>query len=209
MSGVFRPYTFVDVFGTIVGQQQSVDTSETTTGGFAEDDEVAVVTEAVSATLAPEWTLQTNGSVFFYAQINGAAHWTWSAEFFTTGESPYAPFQPNGGEENTSSYYASDRVTLVDNSDNYTSNGNAQSVTLNQWTSKGWSYDGGPNVIWLKIQVSNNASYTTGPLSVRSPSIVTTGGNLIVPSLTFTSGNVQYLNGEAWDQGVWGGGAWQ
>lgn len=151
-------------------------------GGVADDAGVGftgidntLTTFAGGATLSNGvYTIPENGSVTFWARINGSAQWTWRAQYYTSTESPSPSFQPNGGSLQNAQYFADDRTTAEDNSASYTGNGNAQAVPLNSWTTIEWSYLGGPNVQWLKMTVSADTGYVGGTLKIQNPVILNT-----------------------------------
>lgn len=68
MPGVYRPYTLVDVLGTITDQAtQSQDTSVSGIGFFAEADETTILTDSWTS------TVQTNS--VWDAGVWGAVSW--------------------------------------------------------------------------------------------------------------------------------------
>lgn len=97
-------------------------------------------------------------------------------DFFASTSSPYSAFAPNGGYHSGISYYASDGVTLVMNSANYTSNGCAHgSGALNTWDLSDMfcSYSGGPLVVYTRIRFSGSSGgYTSPDLKIRNPLLI-------------------------------------
>lgn len=117
--------------------------------------------------LTGEYSIPANSGLYFWAKIDGAAKWYFSFDGWTDTAS--TQFTPNGGRLMTSTYFADDRTTMVTNTDNYQSNGNAALMPLNTWSRQSWGYDGGPNVVWFRMYISNAAPYVAGTLKVRAP----------------------------------------
>lgn len=66
MPGVYRPYTWVDILGSLNGQNSNAaDTSTSGVGAVAEADETLVVVDAVTAIVAAPagWDQQAWGSL--------------------------------------------------------------------------------------------------------------------------------------------------
>lgn len=99
-----------------------------------------------------------------------------NAEFYTSTSSPHANLTPSGGWHLGIRYYAADRVTLVENSSGYTSNGCAQPIPLNQWSTSPapCSFSGGPNVEFISYFLYGSTSgYASPDLEVRAASLKT------------------------------------
>lgn len=95
-------------------------------------------------------------------------------ELFSTGSS--VTFSPNAGVYSGSAYYAADGTTPATSSAGYTTNGNAQSVPLNAWTSRTWVVTTGPNVQYVRYNINlAPATYTSNNFKVRNPSIERNG----------------------------------
>jgi type II secretory pathway pseudopilin PulG len=108
-----------------------------------------------------------------YIPINERV-WANYAEFYMSQPSPYVSYQPNGGCLFGSSYFDSN-FAPIKNTEGYQGNGAAYAVPLNAWSQKGWSYatNSGPGVMYLKIVISSNSTYTPPAYKVRN-FIVTT-----------------------------------
>lgn len=90
--------------------------------------------------------------------------------------------QPRSGQTSKSGvhagsqYIGADGVTLVQNSANYTSNGNAQLTDLNTWAPYSWSTACGPNVIYIRFTLNSSPTSYTSDNRLRNPIITVTGG---------------------------------
>jgi hypothetical protein len=105
-------------------------------------------------------------------------HWTFSADYFSTGASPYWPGA--GGYLQGSDYWNADGSAAY-NDGGYTGNGNAAEYPLNTWTRKSWGYLGGNNIAYMRINIQANATYTAPSFSVRNPALTTTGSTTYSP----------------------------
>lgn len=93
-----------------------------------------------------------------------------SYELFSTTAAPN--FTPQAGAYSSSAYYAADGTTPATSSGGYTTNGNAQAVPVNVWTSRNWTISTGPNVHYVRFNiVMSPATYTSNNFKVRNPSI--------------------------------------
>lgn len=85
-------------------------------------------------------------------------------------------FSPQAGGYVGSAYYGADGTTSVMSSAGYPSNGNAQAVPLNAWTSRSWAVSTGPNVQYVRFNINlAPTSYTSNSFKVRNPSITRQG----------------------------------
>lgn len=97
------------------------------------------------------------------------------ADFYATIASTNVSLQPNGGQHQGISYYASDGSTPVTNTAAYTANGCAQSYPLNAWklADTRCVYSGGPNVIYVKMTFTgSNGGYASSDLKIANPIIM-------------------------------------
>lgn len=95
-------------------------------------------------------------------------------DFYTTTPAATSDIAPEGAYHSNISYYASDGITLVLNSGNYTSNGCARGIALNAWALnvKTCIYSGGPNVVYVRVTFSgSNANFASPDLKIKKPSI--------------------------------------
>jgi hypothetical protein len=66
MPGVYRPYTWVDILGSLNGQNSSTaDTSTTGVGAIAEVDETLVIADSATTLVAAPagWDMQVWGAI--------------------------------------------------------------------------------------------------------------------------------------------------
>lgn len=92
---------------------------------------------------------------------NGNSSARMTVEVYATQPSPN-----NGGDSRVlfgSSYYGSDKVTLVENTSGYKGNGFAAcDVPLSTWTTCAWTTPTGPNVEWVRFHIrSRPSTYTS------------------------------------------------
>jgi len=89
--------------------------------------------------------------------------------FSATGSVQYSPL---AGSYMGAAYFAADGVTPVMSSAGYPSNGNAQSVPLNTWTTRSWTVATGPNVKYVRFNINlSPVNYTSNNFKVRNPAI--------------------------------------
>lgn len=89
--------------------------------------------------------------------------------YSTTGS---VNFSPQAGAYSGSAYYGADGTTPVMSSAGYQTNGNAQAVPLNTWTSRNWTVATGPNVQYVRFNINlAPTTYTSNNFKVRNPSI--------------------------------------
>ncbi len=100
---------------------------------------------------------------------------TLGGDFYATTASPYAGFTPNGGYHVGISYYLPDMATPATNSTGYTSNGCAESLTLNVWSYSdmrcSW-FSGGSAVEYVRYTLySSSSGYASPGLIIKNPQI--------------------------------------
>lgn len=85
-----------------------------------------------------------------------------------------APNQtPNAGTYSGSAYFAANGTTPVFNSGGYQTNGNAQSVPINTWTTRNWATSTGPNVQYIQFNINlAPTTWTSNNFKVRNPSVM-------------------------------------
>lgn len=94
---------------------------------------------------------------------NGARIW-FAADWFPTVQSPYAPFQPNGGAYWGTNYYAADKVTPVNNTAGNNGNGRAVVSPINAWARDTNVFAIGPGIYWAKFTLGNSGYTAPGTL---------------------------------------------
>lgn len=93
-----------------------------------------------------------------------------SYELYSTTAAP--SFTPQAGAYSGSAYFGADGVTPVNNTSGNATNGNAQAVPLNTWTSRNWTTSTGPNVQYMRFNINlSPTSWTSNNFKVRNPSI--------------------------------------
>lgn len=102
-----------------------------------------------------------------------ASYAKFTFDTFTTHPSPAPTIAPKGASLTSSSYYAQDGVSPVNNTSGYTANGSAKSIELSQWSSSLHAPITGPNVYYLRLKISaNSTTYTGTNFRVKNPSVV-------------------------------------
>lgn len=105
--------------------------------------------------------------------INRAEAMSLSASLYTDSPSPYAAFNGQGGRLFGTNYFGADGVTSAATTiGNYTSNGNARSIPLSQWTNRtvdGWNINMGVNIVYAKWVITSDATYASKPLQLKEP----------------------------------------
>jgi prepilin-type N-terminal cleavage/methylation domain-containing protein len=91
--------------------------------------------------------------------------------FSTTSVAPNVSHYPNAATYSGSNYYSSDGTTAVNNTSGYTGNGNSQSVPLNTWTSRTWTVPTGPNVHYIRFNITLSPTWTSNNFVVRNISV--------------------------------------
>lgn len=133
-----------------------------------------------------EWSLSggayLDGDILVLPKRDAIAHspfiyigendWRWSADFYS--DEPRPDYTDMGGLLQGSSYYDINKDSTK-NTSGWASNGNAQRYPIKEWTRKTWAYSGGNNVRYLRINISNNASYTAESYKVRNPMVTVNG----------------------------------
>ncbi len=151
-----------------------------------------------SAEVTPDGVLHLNAYGDYarspLIRVDGAARWTFSAEYYAEEPGPVFGSNPDGTDASrllNSSYYAEDGITPATNSAGYTSNGDAEAFPVGVWSESSWSGDGGPDVAFIRIQIQSSSSWTSPRYSVRRPSMTTIDPAIIrkewVPLGTFWS----------------------
>lgn len=84
-----------------------------------------------------------------------------------------APNQnPNAGAYSGSAYFAANGTTPALNSSGYQTNGNAQSVPVNTWTTRTWGTATGTNVQYIQFNINlAPTTWTSNNFKVRNPSV--------------------------------------
>lgn len=81
-------------------------------------------------------------------------------------------YTPQAGGYVGSAYFASNGTSPVTNTAGYSTNGNAQAVPLNAWTSRTFVTPAGANVQYVRFNINlSSANYTSNNFKVRNPSI--------------------------------------
>jgi prepilin-type N-terminal cleavage/methylation domain-containing protein len=101
-------------------------------------------------------------------RIDGASRARLSVEAYATKPSPQAT--PNTQVYFGSSYFDA-AGNPVQNTSNYTGNGNAQVLPLNEWKSFSWVTPTGPNVMYVRFNINSNPGGRTSDNRFRSLSI--------------------------------------
>jgi hypothetical protein len=99
-------------------------------------------------------------------RVNGSSHARISAESYATQPSP--GYSPDTQIYWGSNYYAADGTSLVQNTSNYTGNGNAQILTLNQWKSFSWTTPAGPGIEYIRFRIHSNPTSRTSDNRYRN-----------------------------------------
>lgn len=139
--------------------------SWTLSGGAYLSGDVLILPQRGSSAISP------------FVDIDGKS-WTWSVDFYSN--SPKDGSVTDGGYLQGSNYYDSNK-NPTPNTAGYSSNGNAGTYPINQWTRKVWSYVAGNSVKYLRINISNNASYTPVSFMAKNPAITINGTSSFVP----------------------------
>lgn len=96
-------------------------------------------------------------------------------DFYATVASVNTNLNPDGGQHEGISYYASDGTTPVNNTANYTGNGCARAFPLNVWKKASAScyYSGGANVVYVKVTFTgSNGGYSSTDLQIANPIVM-------------------------------------
>ena len=93
---------------------------------------------------------------------------------FASTQSPYVPFNPDGGYHVGIQYYGADGVTLAQNSGGFTGNGCAKQYPLNAWiAAPTCAFSGGPNVIYIRYSLyGSNSGYASPGYLSKSPQAI-------------------------------------
>ena len=154
--------------------------SWTLSGGAYLSGDVLILPQRGSSAISP------------FVDIDGKS-WTWSVDFYSN--SPKDGSVTDGGYLQGSNYYDSNKNPTL-NTAGYSSNGNAGTYPINQWTRKVWSYVAGNSVKYLRINISNSASYTPVSFMAKNPAITINGTSSFVPynsqSLLTTTPNISH-----------------
>ena len=125
------------------------------------ENDVLVIPDTVSSAVSP------------YIYIGPDSNWHWKAEYYATEQSLRAEAQPNAGYLEGSSYYDF-QYNATPNTAGYAGNGNAGSYPIKQWTSKSWSYAGGNDVVYMKININGSSEYAQNSgFKVKNPMLTT------------------------------------
>lgn len=132
----------------------------TLTGGATYDSETGVV----------NFSDQTAKALSPLVGIDGSSSITIEHQAFSALPSTY--YSPKSGTLMGTSYFAADGVTLVASTAGYTSNGNAGSFPLSQWSPRDWTITTGPSIKYVRVNIqSSTSSYTSDSFQVKSPVI--------------------------------------
>ena len=113
----------------------------------------------------------TNGAAISpLVRIEGSTSARFALEAYATQPSPN--FTPQSSGLYSSAYYGYDGTTLVQNTANYTGNGNAQALPLSTWTNHQWNIATGPNVAYIRFSISSSSSNYTSDNCYRNPQIM-------------------------------------
>lgn len=112
----------------------------------------------------------TSGSaVSPLVRIDGASNARLTVESYATLPSPH--HSPDASVYFGSEYYAADGVTRATSRAGYTSNGNAQRLSLSTWKSFTWTTATGADVQYVRFIIRNSPSNYTSDNIYRNPSI--------------------------------------
>lgn len=99
---------------------------------------------------------------------------TVGGDFYATAQAASTSLDPKGAYHIAIFYYGADAVTPVQNAAGYTSNGCAQPISLNVWsTSMLCGFTGGPNVVYVKyVLYGSNSGYASPNYLSKNPQMI-------------------------------------
>ncbi|MBC7868608.1 prepilin-type N-terminal cleavage/methylation domain-containing protein [Candidatus Saccharibacteria bacterium] len=125
-----------------------------------------------------ELTLGANGYARSpISRVDSPYYISIGADLYAVNSSPYSGFTPQAGYHTGINYFASDGVTPVMNSANYTSNGCARPFPTGTWKvgDQQCGYFGGPNVIYSSFTFTGSSgTYASSDLKLSKPLMIVT-----------------------------------
>jgi hypothetical protein len=107
-----------------------------------------------------------------YIYVGGMpSSWDFSAWYHSYTKTQNAAYDPDSGVLMGSTHYDAG-FNLIANDSGYTSNGHAERFPVNEWTRLNWNNSAGTQVKYIKINMSENATYTSLEFRVSSPMLI-------------------------------------